>query len=84
MRPLPPYFFLFSFSAAQQQVAHLFFLGLASSPPSVVVQPSQLACGSSSVVVRFVEEQMQLQVHYIFFVKMSSYLVVKMSSYFLE
>jgi hypothetical protein len=42
-RPLPPYFF--SFCAAQQQVAHLFFPGLASSPPSVVVQPSRPACG---------------------------------------
>jgi hypothetical protein len=49
-------------------------------------------CDCSSVVVQFVEEQMQLQVHYIFleqciiyfFVKMSSCLVVKMSSYFLE
>jgi hypothetical protein len=41
-RPLPPFF---SFYAAQQQVAHLFFPGLASSPPSVVVQPSQPACG---------------------------------------
>jgi hypothetical protein len=65
-RPLPPYFFSFSFCAAQQQVAHLFFPGLASSPPSVAVQPNQPAYVSSSVVVQFVEEQMQLQVHYIF------------------
>jgi hypothetical protein len=64
-RPLPPYFFSFSFCAAQQQVGHLFFPGLASSPPSLA-QPNRSACGSSSVVVRFVGEKMQLQVHYIF------------------
>jgi hypothetical protein len=82
--PLPPYFFSFSFCAVQQQVAHLFFPGLASSPPSMAVQPSRLALWqqlSCSSVCRGADATTSALY---FFVKMSSCLVVKMSSYFLE